>query len=111
MPRSALVYASFGPGSGLVLPWFMPYSALVQASFCPGSGLILLHSAWTCFPALLCFALLCFNEQPANYVSVRQDLAPGQGVQLDEVEGGNDELQENPASSRNPEEGLPKVGT
>ncbi len=89
----------------------MPRSALVQASFCPGSGLILLHSAWTCFPALLCFALLCFNEQPANYVSVRQDLAPGQGVQLDEVEGGNDELQENPASSRNPEEGLPKVGT
>jgi len=38
-------------------------------------------------------------------------LAPGQGVQLDEVEGGNDELKENPASSRNPKEGLPKVGT
>jgi hypothetical protein len=89
----------------------MPRSALVQASFCPGSCLILLHSAWTCFPALLCFALLCFNVQPANYVSVRQDLAPGQGVQLDEVEGGNDELKENPASSRNPKEGLPKVGT
>lgn len=42
-------------------------------------------------------------------LSVWQDLAPGQGVQLDEVEGGNDELTENPASSRNPEEGLPKV--
>lgn len=39
----------------------------------------------------------------------KQDLAPGQGVQLDEVEGGNDELKENPASSRNPKEGLPKA--
>ena len=39
-----------------------------------------------------------------------QDLAPGQGVQLDEVEGGNQGLKENPASSRNPKEGTPKVG-
>ena len=38
-----------------------------------------------------------------------QDLAPGQGVQLDEVEGGNEELKENPASSRNPKDGLPNV--
>ncbi len=82
----------------------MPHYALTLASFCPGPGLILLHPAWTCFPALL-----CFNVQLANCVSVRQDLAPGQGVQLDEVEGGNDELKENPASSRNPKEGLPKV--
>ncbi|DBA66200.1 TPA: hypothetical protein ACH3X2_002580 [Trebouxia sp. C0005] len=41
----------------------------------------------------------------------KQDLAPGQGVQLDEVEGGKDELKENPASSRNPKEGLPKAFT
>ncbi|DBB01387.1 TPA: hypothetical protein ACH3X1_000055 [Trebouxia sp. C0004] len=41
----------------------------------------------------------------------KQDLAPGQGVQLDEVEGGNDELKENPASSRNPKDGLPKAVT
>lgn len=38
-----------------------------------------------------------------------QDLAPGQGVQLDEVEGGNEELKENPASSRNPKDGLPNA--
>ena len=38
-----------------------------------------------------------------------QDLAPGQGVQLDEVEG-NEGLKENPASSRNPKDGTPKVG-
>lgn len=37
-----------------------------------------------------------------------QDLAPGQGVQLDEVEG-NEGLKENPASSRNPKDGTPKV--
>ena len=35
-----------------------------------------------------------------------QDLAPGQGVQLDEVEEGVD-LQENPDSSRNPQQGQP----
>lgn len=35
-----------------------------------------------------------------------QDLAPGQGVQLDEVEKGVD-LQENPDSSRNPQQGQP----
>ncbi len=72
-----------------MLPWFR---------------LVLLLSAWTCLPALL-----CFNVQLANCVSVQQDLAPGQGVQLDEVESGNDEPKENPASSRNPKEGLPKV--
>ena len=38
-----------------------------------------------------------------------QDLAPGQGVQLDEIEGGNQGLKENPASFRNPDEGLPQV--
>lgn len=36
----------------------------------------------------------------------KQDLAPGQGVQLDEVEEGVD-LQENPDSSRNPQQGQP----
>lgn len=41
----------------------------------------------------------------------KQDLAPGQGVQLDEVEGGNEGLKENPASSRNPKEGTPKAFT
>lgn len=38
-----------------------------------------------------------------------QDLAPGQGVQLDEVESGDQDLKENPASSRNPKPGLPKA--
>ena len=89
MPHSALVWASFCPAPGLILPWFR---------------LVLLPSAWTYLPALL-----CFNAYLANCVSVRQDLAPGQGVQLDEVEGDNDDLKENPASSRNPKEGLPKV--
>lgn len=87
-------------------PGFGPHAALAQAAFCPGSGRILLQPAWTCLPALLCFKI-----QLANCVSVQQDLAPGQGVQLDEVEGGKDELKENPASSRNPKEGLPKVCT
>ncbi len=112
MRHSALTQVMFCPGPGLILAWPRPHSALSQASFCPGPGLILpwspalilLPSAWTCFPALL-----CLNGQLADCLSVWQDLAPGQGVQLDEVEGGNDELKENPASSRNPKEGLPKV--
>ena len=103
--HSALVHVSFCPD-------VMRHSALTQVMFCPGPGLILprspalilLPSARTCFPALL-----CLNGQLADCLSVWQDLAPGQGVQLDEVEGGNDELKENPASSRNPKEGLPKV--
>ena len=103
-PHPALAQASSCLGPGLILPWPRPHFALTLASFCPGPALILLQHSGTCFPALL-----CLNVQPATCVSVRQDLAPGQGVQLDEVEGGDDELKENPASSRNPKEGLPKV--
>ena len=50
-----------------------------------------------------------FEDLHSNVRYTLQELAPGQGVQLDEVESGDQDLKENPASSRNPKPGVPKV--